>query len=108
MSVDQDLYDLVRRAVRDELRETPAARPAEPAPDLVKIGQVKRWVQVSPSTVKKWIAAGALTKYGKGRVALVKLDEVRALLARRGKLAEAPPADRAGVILSTLGRRRVS
>lgn len=110
MTIDTHLYDLVRRAVRDELREQAPARVAgvEPAPDLVKIGQVKRWVQISTSTVKKWIADGHLKKYGKGRVALVNLAEVHAMLVRRAKVAEVAPVDRAGAILSTIGRRRVS
>lgn len=108
--IEQAIYDAVRSAVRDELREQAPARVAgaEPAPDLVKIGQVKRWVQISTSTVKKWIADGDLKKYGKGRVALVRLDDVHAMLVRRAKVAEVAPVDRAGAILSTIGRRRVS
>lgn len=107
MTTDSALYELIRRAVRDELRDS-ASTPsvAEPEPDMVRLGEVKRWVRVSVSTLKAWVKAGKLPKYGQGRVVLVRLNDVRAVLQQRNTPRPVDPSDRAGAIISTLGRRK--
>lgn len=104
--VDTGLYELVRRAVRDELRASGPPVAAEPEPDLVKLGQVKRYVQVSASTLKKWIREGALPKYGRGRVVLVRLADVRAALKRKEPKAIQVASDVQRILASVPGGRR--
>ncbi len=109
MTTDSALYELVRRAVRDELSAmAPPGGPApgEPEPDMVKLGEVRRYIRVSASTLKKWIRSGDLAKYGKGRVALVRLAEVRAALKQRAAPAPTEPGSRATAIVASIGRRR--
>ncbi|MEK7178580.1 MAG: helix-turn-helix domain-containing protein [Patescibacteria group bacterium] len=104
--LEQALYAVVRSAVVDALRELGSPRAAEPEPDLVKVGEVRRYIRVSASTLKKWIRSGELAKYGKGRMALVRLNEVRAVLKQRAAPVPAEPGGRATAIVASLARRR--
>lgn len=106
MTVDRQLYDLIRTAVRDELRESAVPRAAATEPDMVKLGDVRKWVDVSKSTLKAWIKANRLPAYGKGRLLRVKLDDVRACLKRSSPALAVAPGDQAGAIVASLPRRR--
>jgi hypothetical protein len=108
MSTDDALYRLVRRAVADALAEAKMLHAREPEPDLVSVAHVRRHIEVSPSWLKARIASGELAKYGRGRLARVRLDDVRALLARRAGPVSAPsPSSQADRILAAVtgGRR---
>lgn len=97
MTFEATIEGIVRRVVREELRAAGGSpRPSEPEPDLVKLGEVRRWVQVSRSFLKSRIAAGALPAYGQGRLIRVRLVDVRALLERR------PPRARAASPLTSV------
>lgn len=84
MSINDEIRAIVREEVRAAVREALAdlggLRATEPEPDLAKLGEVKRWVQVSRSTLKRWIADGRLQQHGEGRLTRVKLADVRAAL----------------------------
>ena len=80
MSLEETLAEVVRKVVREELERALAAAPAGAEPDLVPLGDVRQYVQVSKSTLKRWIAAGTLEKHGQGRLTRVKLADVRAAL----------------------------
>lgn len=109
MSFEETLRTIVREEVRAALRDHGASATSEPAPELVALGDVKRWVQVSKSTLKEWIRTGKLTRYGEGRIVRVRLDDVRAVL--RGRAAATPAASNAGadvqrILASLPGGRR--
>lgn len=105
---EQELKQLVKEAVREALAELgyrPGAAAADE--DLVKLKDVRPRVDVGVSTLKKWIAAGQLPSYGKGRSVRVRLGEVRACFARRRAAVADPstPGAKANAILATLPRR---
>lgn len=107
MTLEAIIEGVVRRVVREELQAAGGPRAAaEPEPELVKLGEVKRWVQVSRTWLKDRIRARELEAFGRGRMVRVKLADVRALLKRRAAPAEpVAPSVRAGQILATLPRR---
>lgn len=80
MTIEQVIEQVVRRVVREELDRRPGA---DPRPELVKLAEVRRWVQVSPSTLKKLIREGLLMPVGAGRLKRVRLEDVEAALERR-------------------------
>lgn len=97
MKLESELYDLVRRAVRDELADHAAA----PEPDLEGLPAAARRFSVSVSWLEARVAAGELALQGRGRMRRLRPSDVRALLRRRNASAETPSA-RAAVILKTL------
>lgn len=92
MSFEDTLRAIVREVIREELAAAGGARTVEPEPDLVKLSEVRRWVQISKTTLKTWIKAGVLPKYGVGRIVRVKLADVRAVMQRK---AVPPPRNEA-------------
>jgi len=106
MTLEETLEGVVRRVLREELLAV--AAPAAVEPDFVKLSEVARWVQVSRSTLKKWVAAGELASYGKGRLVRVRLAEVRAVLQRRRAGVADPEGPSVARVLSTLRARKAN
>lgn len=106
MAWEDDIRRIVREEIRAALADVRGMSPSTSEPDLVALGEVRRWVQVSRSTLKRWIADGALPKFGHGRVVRVRLADVRGVLERRAGAVR--PATEAAPNLSTDARRILS
>lgn len=85
---------IIREEIRAALAEMRGPVGAAPEPDLVALGEVRHWVQVSKTTLKAWIKSGKLPKYGEGRMLRVKLAEVRAVFEGRTSATRPPKAGR--------------
>lgn len=110
MSLDTEfrvlLLDVVREVVREELGPRPTALQAE----LLTYEQAKQRFSVSPRTLSRWVSAGRLRAFGKGRLRRVRAEDVRACLEQDKAPAAAPaPIDdvknKVTSILATLPRR---
>lgn len=101
--LDDNLYQLVRRAVRDELAER--ANGLAPEPELERLPDAGKRFGVSVSWLEARAGAGELVIHGRGRMRRVRPGDVRALLRARGAKPAAPavaPASRAESILRSL------
>lgn len=103
MTFEATIEEIIRRVVREELH---GSADAQPEPDLVKLPDAAKRLQVSVSWLKARIADGTLPAYGRGRLRRVKPPEVRALLERRRRPETDNPASKARAILSSLGGGR--
>ena len=99
VSLDEAIRAAVREAVREELlalRAVQRAAPPAPPPSATTDGYVStaeaaQIADVRPATVRTWIRQGHLRGHRAGRLVRVRLDELRAYLARATN-------DREGVI----------
>jgi len=94
MNISDEIRAIVREEIRAALADLRGPLAAAPEPDLIALGEVRHWVQVSKTTLKTWIKAGRLPKYGQGRMLRVKLAEVRAVLESRTTATRPPKAGR--------------
>jgi excisionase family DNA binding protein len=119
MTLESDLRDLIRDAaklaIRDELpsllREhlKPLVERAAPGPDrgeALSTVIAARYANVSPATVRAWVASGQLRAQRAGRVLKVRRADLDAFLARSAPREEGviDLSERARAILS--GKKR--
>lgn len=101
-TLDEALRAAVREAVREELLALQAVQPPAPAAppthtpsaasrEYVSTAEAAQIAGVRPATVRAWIRQGHLRGLRAGRLVRVRLDELRAYLARATN-------DREGVI----------
>jgi excisionase family DNA binding protein len=101
-TLDEALRAAVREVVREELLALRGAQPPAPAvppartstaatSEYVSTAEAAALACVRPATVRTWIRQGRLRGHRAGRLVRVRLDELRAYLARA-------TCDREGVI----------
>lgn len=89
MSVDAPLYDLVRKAVRDELAEllpkltTRAPAPALPLVHLLSVDQVAKLCHVVRPTVRGWCLTGRMRARKAGTRWVVRREDLEAFLVEK-------------------------
>lgn len=77
------LRALIRDAVREALSSSPRADGYE------SVTEAAKRADVSPGTIRAWIKAGKLARYGAGRCLRVKRSELDTLLASPAESPEA-------------------
>lgn len=96
MNIGDELYQLMRKAVADELDRRVGGQPPSPEPDLERLPEAAARFGVSVSWLEARHAEGALTFYGAKRMRRVRPAEVRELLQARPKGHTSKPAQAAG------------
>ncbi|HEY4393210.1 MAG TPA: helix-turn-helix domain-containing protein [Polyangia bacterium] len=92
----------VRKVVREELAGT-AVRPEE----YVSVAEAGRRVEVTPATIRDWIAQKRLGRYHAGRELRVRVSELEVLLRAGPAEGERSPEEEARRFLQERsGRRR--
>ena len=92
-ALTQVIREAVRVAIREEIREVaPALNPRTPAAadELLTIAEAAVHAKLSAPTIQKWLRAGKLTRYGKGRNTRVSRAELLRALASDGSAAAKP------------------
>ena len=112
MSLETELRVMLREVVREVVREEMGAK-LSPSTDLqrelVTYAEAGELVNVSSSTIKRWVAAGRLEAFGEGKLRRVRPEDVRACLAgKRSVSKQKPERDDVGAsvrsILSSIKR----
>lgn len=81
MSFEETLRSIVREEIRSALREELAARPAPSGPELLTIAQAAASTGLGVSTIRTWLSAGKLNRYGAGRAVRVNRAELDRVVA---------------------------
>lgn len=102
MNLTDELYQVVRKAVADELDERAGGKGAPPEPDLERLPDAAKRFSVSVSWLEARVATGELAMFGAGKMRRVRPADVRALVRRRGIGAVESPSEKAEQILRRL------
>jgi excisionase family DNA binding protein len=82
VSLHDELRVLVEDAVRKVVREELSQAHRAPGPDdpFLSVADAAALVSVTPGTIRAWVKAGKLARYGAGRVLRVRRSELLSLL----------------------------
>jgi excisionase family DNA binding protein len=103
------LRQLVREAVRDELRAGSDHAPIRNASDAyLSVAKAARVADVAPGTIRAWIRAGRLTAKRAGRVLRISRDELERFMSGAPDKTRQAEIRRRATKLLDRGRRPLS
>lgn len=90
MSLESEFREMLRDVVRTVVREELGAAATPLQAELLTYDQAAESVNVSASTIKRWVSSKRLKAYGKGKLRRVRGEDVRACFERDDVKNEEP------------------
>lgn len=102
MSLETELRGMLRDVVREVVREELGARPTELQDELLTYEQAHQRFKLSPRTLSRWVKAGRLKGFGKGRTRRVRAADLKACLEGAASPASESKSDVKAKVTSIL------